>query len=194
MPRRSASPRRIVAWLGAAALVATLLVGGAGVVQAQSSSPAPGSAAPAISFDILYLQTFATSQVTPDGEDVTVLASRASGQTMYIEGLEERRFGTVPTAEFLLDLSASLASPPYAAVLGTRADGSQVLVVGQVLEGLQVDPQSFQYRLRLVPDEVDIDLAVDAERLETVTEPLDLQLTYVLFTGVEGCPPWQSPC
>ena len=198
MSRPSRARRRTAAWIGAIALATAMLVGGTGVAQAQDASPstaAPAaSGSPAISFDILFLQTFAMSNVAPDGEDVTVLASRASGQTMYIEGLEERRVGTLPTAEFLQSLDASLAAPPYAGVLGTRADGSQVLVVGQVLEARQVDPQSFEYRLRLIPDEVDIDLAVDAERLETVTEPLDLQLTYLLFTGVEGCPPWESPC
>jgi hypothetical protein len=113
---------------------------------------------------------------------------------MYIEGLQDRRVGALPTAEFLERLDASLEVPPYAAVLGQASDGSQKLIVGQVLDGVQIDPQTFEYRLRPVPDEVDIDLAVDAVRLETVTEPMDLQLTYMLFTGVEGCPPWETTC
>jgi hypothetical protein len=201
LPRRTlrqrASAHHASRALIALVLSTGILLAANGGASAQDTTPpataSPGTS-PVIAFDLLYVQTFAVSHVEPGADDVVVRLSRASGQTMYIEGLQDRRVGTLPTAEFLQRLDASLAAPPYAAVLGQDPDGSQTLIVGQVMEGTQVDPQTFEYRLRLVPDEVDIDLEVDAERLDAVTEPLDMQLTYILFTGVEGCPPWETAC
>jgi hypothetical protein len=187
--------RSVVALVLSMGLLVAGTTGGT-VAQDGSASPVAGQpvTSPAIAGGPLYLQTFAVGHVEPGAEDLTVRLSRASGQTMYIGELPERRVGTVPSSDFLGLLEASLQVPPYAAVLGQRADGSQVLVVGQVLAGTQVDPQTFEYRLRLVPDEVDIDLVVDAERLPQVVDPLDLALTYILFTGVQGCPPPQTVC
>lgn len=197
-------PSRVLVLWAMVALMAT------GIAQAQAADPSPPSAGPSTSagspapsagpstsapVDILFVQTWATSRIEPaDAGEVLVRMSRASGQTMYVADDGERRVGTIGSVAFLERLTASLGVPPYAGVLGQRPDGSQVLLVGEVLEGGQADRQTFEYRLRLVPDEVDIDLEVDAERIDALTEPLDLQLSYILFTGVQGCSPWDPAC
>ena len=125
---------------------------------------------------------------------MTARLQRASGQTMYLAETPERRFGTLSTPVFLERLAASLDAPPYAAVLGRRPDGSQFLVVAQVLSGRTADSGSVEYRLQVRDDDLDIGLEVDAERLMALTEPLDLQLTYVVFTGIEGCSLFDTAC
>lgn len=184
----------------ASVLAAGLLVGATtGITAAQdpSASPAGGpvtTTSPSPLAGSLYLQTYATSLITPDGDELVVQLRQATGQTMYIGELPERRVGTLPSTNFLARLEVSLGVPPYAGVLGERADGSQVFVVGQVLSGAPLDRQTVEYRLRPIDDAVDIDLVVDAERLAEITEPLELGLSYILFTGVEGCPPPQTVC
>jgi hypothetical protein len=192
----SGPAHRTLRSLVAAALAATVLaVGTIGGASAQGSSPEPVASAVSPA-DLLFLQTYGQAVLEPDATTGTVTARlhRATGQTMYIAEDPERRAGVLPTGSFLDRLAASLETPPYAAILGQRADGSQVLVVGQVIEGRVADAGSIEYRLAVVADEVDIDLEVDAQRLTTVTEPLELLLTYVLFTGVQGCSPWDPAC
>jgi hypothetical protein len=151
-PTRSARRSRWAA-LGAALLLAALLVAARSPAIAQDASPATSPAAGG-SAALLFVQTFAAGTWAPKAGEADVFELTLTGhaaQTVWFSDRPERLVGALPTAELLAGPLLDPADPPNAALVVQTAEGEEdVLVVELANPRYDADAGTLSYDTALL--------------------------------------------
>jgi hypothetical protein len=139
---------RRTAALGAAGSVA--LVPGMRAL-AQVATPVDGTPEAIDKIDVLYVQTFASGEISDAGDGSFSLSlAGGTGQTVFFTDRPERMAGALATESFLDERAFDSADPPNAALVTEGSNGQTIAVVELLDPALDTSTMTVTYRAQPV--------------------------------------------
>ncbi len=118
--------------------------------------------------EFLFVQSFAGGSIVPlNGEEghFTLTLDGANSQTVYFSDRPERVFGLATTTAFLEGLGFTPDDPPNAALVVTTADGTEDVVIIELLDPIWDESSgTLTYTVQVLSDYAESGLAFAATR------------------------------
>jgi len=118
---------------------------------AQDATPAGGTPEATEEIDVLYVQTFASGEISDSGDgSFTLSLAGGTGQTVYFTDRPERFAGAIATDAFLDERAFDAANPPNAALVADMDEGQTIVVMELLDPALDSNTMTVSYRAQPV--------------------------------------------